>query len=457
MNATLPVGAAASTPSLADAVLDATGQNAYRCYQCLKCTSGCPMAEQFDLAPNQVMRSLQLDDTGVLESRTIWLCASCQTCTTRCPMDIDVAGIMDALCVEAKRREVAPAVPEIAAFNRLFMAWVKPLGRLYELGFSFAFNLARRRPFADMALARALFRRGRIKLMPRFARPPKRVEPLAAPSPRAVGFFPGCALDSSAIEYGQTVRATARALDVELVEPPGWQCCGSGPAAAVDPVIAKRLSRQPVTAVSDLGLDTLTTPCSKCFARLKHAEHGATEEAGGDDGVVVQHFLDTLLEKVGLDDIANHVEQPLKGLKVACYYGCLMTRPTKLTGAANPEYPIAMDELMRTLGAEPVEWSFKTECCGGALGVSQTALSIGLSRKVIDNAVACGAEAIVTMCPMCHMNLDARQPEMELDDAVPILHATQLAVLAFGDDGDAAALDGNVVDPWPLLGAKALL
>jgi heterodisulfide reductase subunit B2 len=443
MNATLK--------SLAETVQDATGQDAYRCYQCLKCTSGCPLAEHFDLAPNQVMRSLQLDDTSVLTSRTIWLCASCQTCTTRCPMDIDVAGIMDALCIEAKRREVPPAVPEIDAFNRLFVAAVKPLGRLYELGFSIAFNLARRRPFTDMAMALALFRRGRIKLLPRFARPPKKLEALANPGERTVGFFPGCALDSSAIEYGQTVRATARALDIELVEPPGWQCCGSSPTASVDPELAERLPLQAVTAVAELGLDTLTTPCSKCFARLKHAE------PNDNGGVAVQHFLDTLLQQVGLDDIASHVERPLKGLKVACYYGCLMTRPTTLTGAAHPEYPVAMDELMRALGAEPVEWSFKTECCGGALGVSQTALSIGLSRKVIDNAVACGAEAIVTMCPMCHMNLDARQPEMDLGDAVPILHATQLAVLAFGDDGKAAALDGNVVDPRPLLGAKTLL
>lgn len=453
MNVTLAIRAAGTAPSLAETVREASGQNVYRCYQCLKCTSGCPLASHFDLAPNQVMRSLQLDDASVLESRTIWLCASCQTCTTRCPMEIDVAAVMDALCIEAKRRAVPPAVPDIDIFNRLFLAGVKRFGRLYELGFSFAFNMARRRPFADLAMAKALFRRGRIRLLPRFARPPKRVEPLAARSKRTVGFFPGCALDSSAAEYGRTVRATAKALDIELVEPPGWQCCGSSPAPAADPVLAERLPKQALTAVGELGLETLTTPCSKCFARLKHAEHAAP----GEHGVVVRHFLDTLLEQAGLDDIASRVGRPLKGLKVACYYGCLMTRPSRLTGAAHPEYPRGMDELMRALGAEPVDWSFKTECCGGALGVSQMPLALELSRKVIEDAVACGAEAIVTMCPMCHMNLDARQPEMKLANAVPVLHATQLAVLAFGDDSEEAALDGNVVDPRPLLAGKALL
>ena len=451
MNVSLTVGAAET--SLAETVRDATGQNVYRCYQCLKCTSGCPLAENFDLAPNQVMRSLQLDDASVLESRTIWLCASCQTCTTRCPMEIDVAAIMDALRIEAKRRAVPPAVPEIDVFNRLFLAGVKRLGRLYELGFSLAFNLARRRPFADIAMALALFRRGRIRLLPRFARPPRRVEPLAHRSEKAVGFFPGCALDSSAAEYGRTVRATAKALDIELIEPPGWQCCGSSPAPAADSVLAERLPMQAVTATSQLGLDTLTTPCSKCFARLKHAEHAAA----GEDGVAVLHFLDTLLERAGLDEITSRVRRPLKCLRLACYYGCLMTRPSRLTGAAHPEYPTGMDELMRALGAEPVDWSFKTECCGGALGVSQTPLALEMSRKVIEDAVACGAEAVVTMCPMCHMNLDARQPEMELAGDVPILHATQLAVLAFGDDSEDPALDGNVVDPRPLLAGKALL
>jgi heterodisulfide reductase subunit B len=409
------------------------------------------------MMPNQVMRSLQLDDAGVLSSRTIWLCASCQTCTTRCPQEIDVAAVMDALCVEAKRRAVAPAVPEIDTFNRLFLFIVKRFGRVYELGFSLAYNMVRRAPFKDLKLAFALLKRGRLRFIPKFARPAKRVEPLVGRSARTVGFFPGCALDSSAADYGVTVRATAKALDIELVEPPGWVCCGSSPTSAIDPALADQLPMTSMETVEQMGLDTLTTPCSKCFARLKHAEH--TMKSGDDERgtVAVQHFLDTLLEQAGLDEIGDRVKRPLNGLKVACYYGCLMTRPPTLTGAEHPENPTRMDDLMRALGAEPVDWSYKTECCGGSLSITQTPIALEMSRKVIENALECGAEAIVTMCPMCHMNVDARQPEIGLDNDVPVLHATQLAVIAFGLGAKAAELGGNVVDPRPLLERNDLL
>ena len=117
---------------LPELVLGATGSNPYKCYQCIKCTSGCPLADQFDLAPHQVMRSVQFNDTAVLESRAIWLCASCQTCTTRCPQQIDVTGVMDALRIESRRRGIEPAVPEIARFNELFMALHRIFGRAWN-------------------------------------------------------------------------------------------------------------------------------------------------------------------------------------------------------------------------------------------------------------------------------------------------------------------------------------
>jgi tetratricopeptide (TPR) repeat protein len=135
-------------------------------------------------------------------------------------------------------------------------------------------------------------------------------------------------------------------------------------------------------------------------------------------------------------------------------FAYLITRPAALTGAEHPEYPTRMDDLLRALGADPVDWSYKTECCGGALGVSQTPIALEMSRKVLENARECGAEAVVTMCPMCHMNLDARQPQIGLDPAMPVLHATQLAALAFGLEAKAAALEKNVIDPRPLLAAK---
>ncbi len=454
-----------STP-LAELVGKEVGANLFRCYSCVKCSSGCPMADQFDLAPHQVMRAIQFDDDRVLGSQAIWLCASCHTCATRCPQGIDVTGVMDALRIESRRRGVTPGVPEIAKFNDLFMRSVKRFGRVYEAGLMAAFNAALRKPFRDLALGLRMFRRGKLKLLPEFARS-RRAK--TEPGPDAIGYFPGCSLSCSAAEYGRSVESVAEALDLELVEPQGWRCCGSSPAHATDKEQALTLPMQAVATTEQMGLDTLTSPCSACFSRLKTAEHEVRHDDGAAEtskaatghayqgGVEVRHLLDIFVERRGLDGIAGRVEQPLKGLKVACYYGCLITRPPKLTGADDAEYPLKMDRLVRALGAEAVDWSSKTDCCGGSLGVTQPMRAAKQMRRVVDNARACGAEAIVTMCPICHLNLDSRQREMCLDQDVPIFQATQLMALAFGLSPDHAALNHNLTDPKPYLRDKRIL
>jgi heterodisulfide reductase subunit B len=116
-----------------------------------------------------------------------------------------------------------------------------------------------------------------------------------------------------------------------------------------------------------------------------------------------------------------------------------------------------MDHLMRALGAEPVHWSYKTDCCGGSLGLTQTPLALGMTRKILQNARDCGADVVVTVCPLCHVNLDARQSQIGLDFQIPTLYATQLMVLAFGLGAQASALHKNMVDPRPLFREKGLL
>jgi heterodisulfide reductase subunit B len=223
-----------------------------------------------------------------------------------------------------------------------------------------------------------------------------------------------------------------------------------------------------MATIERMGMTKVTSPCSNCFFRLKAAEFEGVQ----DDKVLqkveeytdhkyqgtvgVQHFVDTIMEHVAPADISSKVKRPLDGLTVACYYGCLITRPAKVTGAENPEYPMKMDYLLQSLGAETVDWSFKTDCCGGSLSVTQTEVALKMSTEVLGNARDCGAEAVITMCPMCHMNLDARQEDMKLDFDMPIFHSTQLTTLALGLDVEECHLDKNLVDPFPLLNSKKL-
>ncbi len=456
------------TETLAQTIQREIGENVFLCYQCIKCTSGCPLAEYFDLTPNQVMRSVQLNHERVLESKTIWLCAACQTCTTRCPQGLDIAGVMDALRIEAKKRGLPPTIPEVDKFSTLFLRDIGLLGRLYELGLMAGMNLVTGQLTKDVDMGLEMVKRGKLKLIPAIVRPPKKVKPVE-PAAGKVAYYPGCSLHSAAAEYDHTVRAAAGVLGLDLVEPPGWICCGSSPAHATDHTLATVLPMRTLSTVEQMGLDTVTAPCSACFARMKTATHTVAHDddmakkVAAEIGytyrgtVRVQHLLDTLVDRVGLEKIEASVKKPLTELKVACYYGCLVTRPPKITQAEHPEYPMKMDYLMRALGAEPVHWSYKTDCCGGALSLTQTPLALEMTGKILQNAHDCGADVVVTVCPLCHVNLDARQCQIDLDFQMPVLYATQLMTLAFGLGPETSALNKNMVDPRPLLDDKSLL
>lgn len=468
--ATVAASPSAAEP-LAEAIRRIVGENAYLCYQCLKCTSGCPLAEHFDLTPNQVMRSVQLGDASMLESKAIWLCASCETCTTRCPQGIDIAAVMDALRIEARRRGIPAAIPEVDRFARLFLMDVKLMGRLHEVGLMAGLNLLNRDLFKDMDMAVEMLKRGKLHLISLPTRPPKPGQVKAVePAPNRVAYYPGCSLHSSAGEYHHTIEAIAEKLDLELIEPPGWICCGSSPAHSTDRVLATKYPVVNLSIIEQMGLEEVTTPCAACYSRFKTAAHEMAhnpelaqqinQDIGYNYGgkVRVMHLVETLVEKAGLDRIEKAVKKPLSGLKVACYYGCYITRPAKITGAEHPEYPMDMDYLMRRLGAEPVMWDYKTDCCGGSLGLTQTPLAHQMTAKVLHNARERGADVVVTVCPLCHVNLDGRQAQIkDLGFAMPVLYATQLAALAFGLGEKAALLEKNLVDPRSVLREKGLV
>jgi heterodisulfide reductase subunit B len=408
------------------------------------------------------MRAVQFGDRSVLESKTIWLCASCQTCTTRCPQGMDIAGVMDALRIEARKEGLKPAVPNVELFNRLFLRNAGWFGRVFELGLMGSMNLMTGRPFHDMAMGLEMFKRGKLNLLPSLTRPPRRVEAVQADTD-TVAYYPGCSLHSTAKEYDHSIRAVAAVLGLKLVEPPGWICCGSTPAHSSDPKLATLMPVQNLATVEQMGLKTLTAPCSACYARMKTAAHTmATDEArarevNGELGyqyqgkVQVQNLLETLAAHSTSETLAACTRKRLTGLKVACYYGCLLTRPPKVTESEHPENPMQMETMLEALGAEPVAWSYKTDCCGSTLGLTQTEVALEMTAKILKNAHECGADAVVTACPLCHVNLDARQRQTGIDFSIPVLYLTQLMAFAFGCGEEQVGLKKNFVNPEPVL------
>jgi heterodisulfide reductase subunit B len=171
--------------------------------------------------------------------------------------------------------------------------------------------------------------------------------------------------------------------------------------------------------------------------------------------------LTTVTDRLGYDEAARPVVKPLAGLKVACYYGCLLTRPPDVTGEEHYEYPSNMDQLMNGLGAEAVDWGYKTDCCGGSLSLSTLDIALDLSHKILKNAIDVGADLIVTACPLCHANLDLRQKQIneqfggEFD--IPIVYFTQLMGVAYGLDAKTLGMNKHSSDAIGLLKTKGLL
>jgi heterodisulfide reductase subunit B len=455
---------------LAERVREETGENVFLCYQCVKCTSGCPLAEFFDWTPNQIMRAVQLGQRDIaLESKTPWLCASCQMCTTRCPQGIDVAKVMDSLIKIAREEGVEPKVPEAALFNKVFLRDVDILGRSYELGLIAEMNLRTGNLLKDMDMGLPMLAKGKVSLVPHLARPPRHAR-RRVPAENEVMYYPGCSLHSTAPEFERANHAVAKALGLQLSEPPGWMCCGATPAHKVDHKRAVRMPLETLRVIEQSGFDEVSLPCAACYNRFKSALYeirrdpalrDEINEAIGyeyQDTVSVSSLLERMVEGVGLETIAGHVANLLEGLRVVAYYGCLLTRPPEITGAADYENPTQMDRLLETLGAEVLDWSDKTRCCGAGNSLTQTGIVLELSRGLIEDARAVGADAIAVACPLCHTNLDARQTQMKgLETPMPVLYFTQLMAVAFGLGEGAAGLDKNMIDPRPVLAARGLI
>ena len=261
-----------------------------------------------------------------------------------------------------------------------------------------------------------------------------------------LAYYPGCSLHGTAKEMDSSFKATTRALGVELVEIPGWECCGNTAAHSASHLLATALPANELAKVrTDMKLDAVAVPCAACYSRFmatvaeldeprmrKDVEEVVGRAVATD--VRVLNMVDVFYETVGVEALAAKVTKPLGGLKVAAYYGCLLTRPPKLTLAEDHEYPTRMDEVLKALGAEPVAWSYKTDCCGASLALCEQKVVRDLVRKIVSNARACGARAIAAACPLCQVNLDSRQDDIKKADpswqALPIVYLSQLVGVA---------------------------
>ncbi len=285
-------------------------------------------------------------------------------------------------------------------------------------------------------------------------------------------YFPGCSLHSTAKEYDQSAQAVCRRLGIELEEIPDWVCCGATPTHVTDHLLSIALPVKTLLQARKMGLGVLTC-CAACFSRLKVANKIMREdewhrervneivEDKYEGEVEVRHILDILVNEYGLDKIKGNVKEGLGGLKIASYYGCLLTRPPEVTKFDDCENPTSMDRLMETLGAQPVSWPYKTECCGAGLSLTRTEIVLKLSYDILRMARDEGAECLTVACPLCQSNLDMRQMQVEKKYeekfCLPVLYFTQLAGLALGIEPGELGLNKLMVDPMKLLKEKGLV
>lgn len=262
-----------------------------------------------------------------------------------------------------------------------------------------------------------------------------------------IGYFPGCSLHGLSREYEESLKAIVEGLDTELVEIDDWSCCGASSAHGSSHLLGVALPARNLAIAEGQGLPEVLAPCAACYARLAAARHEISEDpqlADRVNKVLVRDFGNTvrvrnILEvlKGKVEAIKEHATAPLKDLKVACYYGCLLVRPVQITGGYDdPEDPTTMEDICRAAGATPVRWNRRLDCCGGGLSMSRTGSVVRLGAAILKDAKAAGADAVVVACPMCHSNLDFRQKAMERRGAwegeMPILFLTQVVGLSMG-------------------------
>ena len=266
-------------------------------------------------------------------------------------------------------------------------------------------------------------------------------------------YFPGCSLEKNAAAYDVSTRAVAGRVGMELEEVEDWNCCGATEYVSLNLTAAYSLiARNLAQATKNIGVDQVVAPCSACYLNLRKCDKvlgqdakladrvGKALAAGGlsykPGSLHVRHLLDVIFEDVGLEALAAKVTRPLSGLRVAPYYGCMIVRPGFHNGDQDPEYPTSLDKILKALGAEVVDYPMKAHCCGGHMTQISEATGFEMIRRLIKGADDYQTDVIVTLCPMCQLNLDGFQGAMNRHFStnyhIPVLYFTQMIGLAMG-------------------------
>lgn len=273
-----------------------------------------------------------------------------------------------------------------------------------------------------------------------------------------LSYYPGCSLEGTALDYDQSVREICQKLEIELIDIPDWNCCGASSAHMTDHEVGMRLPIRNLLLAQSMGHNILV-PCAACFQRLKAADKTLrenpilwdVEEYKADFEII--HISSLLAEPEILSAINNQVVKTLDGLEIACYYGCLSLRNPNVTDAKNWEMPDTLEQIATAIGAKPVSWSHRTECCSGSLTMARPDIAEKLVGDIVTAAKKAGATAMVTDCPMCQANVESRQSQAGASEAkLPVFFATELIAAAMSGTYPAKQQKLHLVPPTILGG-----
>lgn len=292
--------------------------------------------------------------------------------------------------------------------------------------------------------------------------------------PLKYAYFPGCVAQGACRELYQSTGALTQALGIELIELKRAACCGSGTFKEDSQLLEDAVNARNIALAEELNLPLLTH-CSTCQGVIGHVDERLKECQQTDPAYVeqinglltkegcspyrgsteVKHLLWALVADYGLEAIQAKVTRRLRGLKCAAFYGCYLLRAQTHMPYDDPHQPESMENVFRTVGAEPIYYRGRTQCCGWPISSYATTESFKMAGMHIQEALAAGADCMVTPCPLCHLNLDSRQPEVEKvivrKLGLPVLHLPQLVALALGIGPAQLGLNKHVVSTKPVL------